>query len=233
LKDYTVGTTGYDYDAVYNVYDKDVAARNLYNSGYSYTTTTVTTADLDNGNLGEVKASNRNDNTTLVAPYAKKGWFYRFQSNKLQSAKVFATPIAINNRLFVSTFDGSKPGLSGDCGAGVKGESFLNQFCMPYGQCDKTVASGSGIACSTGDGCSLGAGIQYTAVVDDTADCDPTKQECGGGGGNGGPGPGDGKNNKNYCVSTGNRGAMTNNGVISAGSSKMCLIPQRWYERSR
>ncbi|MCU4640166.1 PilC/PilY family type IV pilus protein [Acinetobacter courvalinii] len=233
LKDYTVGTTGYDYDAVYNVYDKDVAARNLYNSGYSYATTTVTTADLDNGNLGEVKASNRNDNTTLVAPYAKKGWFYRFQSNKLQSAKVFATPIAINNRLFVSTFDGSKPGLSGDCGAGVKGESFLNQFCMPYGQCDKTVASGSGIACSTGDGCSLGAGIQYTAIVDDTADCDPTKQECGGGGGNGGPGPGDGKNNKNYCVSTGNRGAMTNNGVISAGSSKMCLIPQRWYERSR
>lgn len=233
LKDYTVGTTGYDYDAVYNVYDKDVAARNLYNSGYSYATTTVTIADLDNGNLGEVKASNRNDNTTLVAPYAKKGWFYRFQSNKLQSAKVFATPIAINNRLFVSTFDGSKPGLSGDCGAGVKGESFLNQFCMPYGQCDKTVASGSGIACSTGDGCSLGAGIQYTAVVDDTADCDPTKQECGGGGGNGGPGPGDGKNNKNYCVSTGNRGAMTNNGVISAGSSKMCLIPQRWYERSR
>jgi type IV pilus assembly protein PilY1 len=233
LKDYTVGTTGYDYDAVYNIYDKDVAARNLYNSGYSYATTTVTVADLDNGDLGEVKASNRNDNTTLVAPYAKKGWFYRFQSNKLQSAKVFATPIAINNRLFVSTFDGSKPGLSGDCGAGVKGESFLNQFCMPYGQCDKTVASGSGIACSTGDGCSLGAGIQYTAVVDDTADCDPTKQECSGGGGNGGPGPGDGKNNKNYCVSTGNRGAMTNNGVISAGSSKMCLIPQRWYERSR
>ncbi|WP_038346453.1 PilC/PilY family type IV pilus protein [Acinetobacter sp. A47] len=232
LKDYTVGTTGYDYDAVYNVYDKDVAARDLYNSGYSYTTTTVTTADLDNGNLGEVKASNRNDNTTLVAPYSKKGWFYRFQSNKLQSAKVFATPIALNNRLFVSTFDGSKPGLSGDCGAGVKGESFLNQFCMPYGQCNQTVGDPP-IPCSTGDGCSLGAGIQYTAIVDDTADCDPTKQVCGGGGGNGGPGPGDGKNNKNYCVSTGNRGAMTNNGVISAGSSKMCLIPQRWYERSR
>ena len=75
--------------------------------------------------------------------------------------------------------------------------------------------------------------IALWSVVDDTADCDPTKQECSGGGGNGGPGPGDGKNNKNYCVSTGNRGAMTNNGVISAGSSKMCLIPQRWYERSR
>lgn len=231
LKDYTVGTSGYDYDAVYNIYDKDVAARGLYNSGYSYTTTTVTLADLGDGNLGEVKASNRNDNTTLVAPYAKKGWFYRFQSNKLQSAKVFATPIALNNRLFVSTFDGSKPGLSGDCGAGVKGESFLNQFCMPYGQCNQTVGDPP-IPCSTGDGCSLGAGIQYTAIVDDAKDCDPTQGECGGGG-SGGPGPGDGKNNKNYCVSTGNRGAMTNNGVISSGSSEMCLIPQRWYERSR
>ena len=231
LKDYTVGTTGYDYDAVFNIYDKDVAARNLYNSGYSYVTTTVTLADLTNGNLGEVKASNRNDNSTLVAPYNKKGWFYRFQSNKLQSAKVFSTPIALNNRLFVSTFDGSKPGLSGDCGAGVKGESFLNQFCMPYGQCDKTVVSGSGIPCSTGDGCSLGAGIQYTAIVDDTTDCDPTKETCGGG--SGGSGPGNGDNNKNYCVSTGNRGAMSNNGVIPSGKSEVCLVPQRWYERSR
>ncbi|WP_151869779.1 pilus assembly protein [Acinetobacter sp. TUM15509] len=232
LKDYTVGTSGYDYDAVYNVYDKDVAARNLYNSGYNYVNTTVTPADLANGNLGEVNATNRNDNTTLVAPYSQKGWFYRFQSNKLQSAKVFATPIALNNRLFVSTFDSSKPGLSGDCGAGVKGESFLNQFCMPYGQCNKTIATGSGIPCSTGDGCSLGAGIQYTAIVDDEQKCDPATQKCNGSS-NPPPSSGDGTNNKNYCLSTGNRGATSIGGIISAGSSQICLVPQRWYERSR
>lgn len=228
LKDYAVGSSGYDYDAVYNIYDKDVVARNLYKSGYSVVTTTVTTTDLGNGNLGEVTSTNRNDNTTLVAPYSKKGWFYRFKSDLLQSAKVFSTPIALNNRLFVSTFDGSKDGLSGDCGAGVKGESFLNQFCMPYGQCDKTIASSTGISCSTGDGCSLGAGIQNTAIVDDKSSCDPATETCDD---KSKPKPEDGTNNKNYCVATGNRGATITGGTISAGSSKVCLIPQRWYVR--
>ncbi|WP_340600705.1 pilus assembly protein [Acinetobacter sp. HZNU-JH01] len=232
LKDYTVGTSGYDYDAVYNIYDRDVTARRLYQSGYTFVTPTLTKS-----NLGEITQANRNDNTTLVAPYpmsptAMQGWYYKFKSNKLQSAKVFSTPIALNNRLFVSTFDGSKPGLSGDCGAGVKGESFLNQFCLPYGQCDKKLVTDSGIACSTGDGCSLGAGIQYSTIVDDEKDCDPTDPTCGpSGGGNGGPG--DGTNNKNYCLSTGNRGATTVGGVIATGSSRICLEPQRWYERFR
>jgi type IV pilus assembly protein PilY1 len=31
--------------------------------------------------------------------------------------------IVINNDMFVTTFDGSRNGMSGDCGAGVKGES--------------------------------------------------------------------------------------------------------------
>jgi type IV pilus assembly protein PilY1 len=38
--------------------------------------------------------------------------------------------------MFVTTFDGSRNGMSGDCGAGVKGESFMTLFCMPYGQCN-------------------------------------------------------------------------------------------------
>ncbi|RZF56933.1 pilus assembly protein PilY [Acinetobacter halotolerans] len=232
LKDYTVGTSGYDYEAVYNIYDRDVAARNLYKSGYTFLTPTLTKADL-----GEITQDNRNDDSTLVAPYpmsstAKQGWYYRFKSNKLQSAKVFSTPIALNNRLFVSTFDGSKPGLSGDCGAGVKGESFLNQFCLPYGQCNKNLVTDSGIACSTGDGCSLGAGIQYTAIVDDTKDCDPTDPTCTPNS-SGGSNPEDGSNNKNYCLATGGRGATTVGGIISTGSSRICLEPQRWYERSR
>lgn len=228
LQEYAAGTSGRDYDAVYNIYDKDIAARNLYKSGYGHVTTTVTTADLGNGNLGAVTSANRNDNTTPVAAYSKKGWFYQFKSHLLQSAKVFATPIALNNRLFVSTFDGSKDGLSGDCGAGVKGESFLNQFCMPYGQCDKTIASSTGISCSTGDGCSLGAGIQNTAIVDDKSSCDPATETCDD---KSKPKPEDGTNNKNYCVATGNRGATITGGTISVGSSKVCLIPQRWYVR--
>jgi len=227
LKDYTVGTSGYDYDAVYNIYDKDVTRKDLY-------TATTFTKTLTKADLGEITQANRNDDTTLVAPYTGNGWFYRFKSSgsaaKLQSAKVFATPIVLNSRMFVSTFDGSKPGLSGDCGAGVKGESFLQQFCMPYGQCAKATGNNGGNEdppsdpeCTSPDGCSTGSGIQLTTVVDDKCNpavekCDETKPD---------PDP-----TKNYCISTGNRGATTISGIISAGSSKICLVPQRWYEFS-
>jgi type IV pilus assembly protein PilY1 len=227
LKDYTVGTSGYDYDAVYNIYDKDVTRKDLYSA-------TTFTKTLTKADLGEITQDNRNDDTTLVAPYSGNGWYYRFRSSgssaKLQSAKVFATPIVLNSRMYVSTFDGSKPGLSGDCGAGVKGESFLQQFCMPYGQCVKTTGGGGGVdpdpqdpKCTSADGCTTGPGIQTTAVVDNTK-CNPTVEKC-----DEIPKP---DPNLNYCISTGNRGATTISGIISAGSSKICLVPQRWYEFS-
>jgi type IV pilus assembly protein PilY1 len=226
LKDYTVGTSGYDYDAVYNIYDKDVTRKDLY-------TATTFTKTLTKADLGEITQTNRNDDTTLVAPYTSYGWFYRFKSSgsaaKLQSAKVFATPIILNSRMFVSTFDGSKPGLSGDCGAGVKGESFLQQFCMPYGQCIKATGGTPPPPpeCTSSDGCSIGSGIQTTTVVDDKKKCDPAVETCEEPDPDPKPDP-----TKNYCISTGNRGATTISGIISAGSSKICLVPQRWYEYS-
>lgn len=226
LKDYTVGTTGYDYDIVYNIYDKDVVAENLFKSGYTYLTNTSTLA-----NLNEITQANRLDDTTIVAPFTTNGWYYRFKSNKLQSAKVFSTPIVLNYRMFVSIFDSSKDGLSGDCGAGVKGESFLQQFCMPFGQCPKS----TNIECATGDGCSIGPGLRTSTIVNpdpDPENCDPAKEDCAVKN-NPNPKPDDGSNNKNYCISTGDRGVLVKDGIISAGGSKMCLIPQRWYELSR
>ncbi|OTG96540.1 PilC/PilY family type IV pilus protein [Acinetobacter sp. ANC 3832] len=238
LVDYTIGTTGRDYDAVYNIYDKDVTARDLFTSTY----TPKLTAPLILSNLGEVTQTNRNDNTTLVAPYTGNGWYFRFRSQKPQSAKVFATPVVLNGRMLVTTFDGSKDGLSGDCGAGVKGESFLSQFCMPFGQCVKVTGSNPP-ECTSSDGCSVGPGIQVPPIVDDkkcnpatdpdkcTKVCDPITDpnQCKD---KDGPKPDDGTNNKNYCVATGNRGAAVKDGIVSTGASHICLVPQRWYEYS-
>lgn len=228
LKEYTVGTTGYDYDIVYNIYDKDVVANTLFtDKNYIYQTTTSKLV-----NLNEITQASRMDNSKIIAPFSTNGWYYRFKSYKLQSAKVFSTPIVLNYRMFVSVFDGSKDGLSGACGAGVKGESFLQQFCMPFGQCPKS----TNIECSTGDGCSIGPGLQITTIVQDPnpnpENCDPAKEDCEGKK-NPDPKPDDGSNNKNYCISTGDRGVLVKDGIISAGGSKMCLIPQRWYELSR
>ncbi len=220
LQDYTTGTAGYDHDAIYNVYDKDVADKNLYGS-YTIKTNSVTKAQM-----GEVTDENRNVNTTLVAPYSGKGWFYKLQSNKLQSEKVFGTPVVLNYQLYASTFDGSKDGISGDCGAGVKGESFLNRFCMPYGQCaveDKgtTDDNCTGTKC---DKTSLGAGIQTAAVRGGDDETNP-------GGGSGSDEDTGGTSAGNYCLSTGSRAAYTPFGGGTGEQTKICLIPQRWYEK--
>ena len=178
--------------------------------------------------MGEITNSNWNtyDDGAVALLSATRGWFYRFKSANIQDAKVFATPIVLNHRMFVSTFDGGKAGMSGDCGAGVKGESFLSQFCMPFGQCSKSTlaANNDSVQCAPGTDCSQGAGIQDTTVVDDGGD-------GGGSGGSGGGGGNGSTNNKNYCVNMGNRGVTTIGGIIASNSSKMCLIPQRWYVR--
>lgn len=185
LKDFTVGTTNVSHDGVYNIYDKDVARSDLYdiiNSSsktevYKYVpsdkvgnqallntvgvtlqpkTTVGITADSAN-KLLNINDTNRFNTTATVAPLgATQGWYYLYESNKLQSEKVYATPLVINNDLFVTTFDGSRPGSSGACGAGVKGESFMTLFCMPYGQCKSGSAENYRL--------NLGAGIVGGAI---------------------------------------------------------------------
>ncbi|WP_368570964.1 pilus assembly protein PilY [Acinetobacter haemolyticus] len=233
LREHANSNTNYSYDAVYNIYDKDVTSPRLYYPDYVYRTKNITQATL-----GRITQAQRIDDSTLIAPYTANGWYFEFGANRnerKQSKKVFSTPIVMNNRMFVSVFDGSKDGLSGDCGAGVKGESFLNQFCMPYGQCPIPEGNNGGNggdggdeeSCMDDDGCSLGPGIQGGNVVNV---CDPeTDPGCSGSGGD----TRVERNNSNYCVNTTPRGIATPNGPVGTASARKCLIPQRWYERSR
>lgn len=237
LQDYTTTQPNNDYDAIYNIYDKDVARRNLF------TSTTRNTANLTKVNLGEITDANRFENKDLVASYKEKdGWYYRFQnctvgvdgtrSNcsdyKKQSEKVFGKPLAMNYKLYVSTFDSSKPGISGDCGAGVKGESMITAFCLPFGQCAEKLDHARSV---------LGVGIHTVTVGgkkgggdggddDDEKDTECKDESC--------PSPpaeGD-TSAKNYCISTSGRIALTVTGGFGNGeATEMCLIPQRWYEK--
>ena len=236
LSNYTTGTSNTNFDAIYNIYDKDVASKNLFTTGSSNTQSVTRTT------LGKLTEANRYSNTNLLAPYGSKdGWYYEFDNcvagidgtktdcdkYKLQSEKVFGTPLAMNYRLYVSTFDSSKPGLSGECGAGVKGESLLSSFCLPYGQCKSALATDGGSR-----GTPIGIGIHAVSV----GNC--TGSNCGGDDNNGN-GNGGGKDNKiitsasNYCAATGGRMAITVTGGVGKGeATQMCLIPQRWYEKN-
>lgn len=241
LKDFTSTEAGYDYDAIYNIYDKDVSRRDLFNR-----TTGLNTENLEKVDLGEITDANRFSNVDLIASYEnKEGWFYKFQnctagvdgkltncSNyKKQSEKVFGTPLAMNYKLYVSTFDASKPGISGDCGAGVKGESMLTAFCMPFGQCAKKIEPsrsviGVGIHTVTvggEDGGGTGGGDE--CVGDSCPPVECQDESC--------PPKATGNTSAtNYCINTSGRIALTVTGSFGNGeATEMCLIPQRWYEK--
>lgn len=228
----------YDYDAIYNIYDKDVARKDLY-SATSWSTQNIK-PDNSTGLLLLTDNERKND-STIKAPASSKGWYYEFtkcvtgkgacNSYTKQTEKVFGTPIVLNKKLFVSTFDASKDGLAGDCGAGVKGASLMTTFCMPFGQCKSTDATGTTHSI-------IGAGIHTITVGND----DPNGGGGSGDGSGGNGGGGEGNNpppdvngsTKNYCISTGGRMTITVAGGIGTGEqTKMCLIPQRWYEKFR
>ncbi|WP_216937145.1 pilus assembly protein PilY, partial [Acinetobacter sp. BY484] len=125
--------SSYEYDAIYNIYDKDVSRKNLFGA------TSWKTKDIEVPELAKLTDDDRKNDNRIKAPASSEGWYYEF-TNCLtghgdcddytkQTEKVFGTPVALNNKLFVSTFDASKDGLSGDCGAGVKGASLMTTFC--------------------------------------------------------------------------------------------------------
>ncbi|QUY36902.1 pilus assembly protein [Acinetobacter junii] len=134
--------SGRNYDALYTIYDKDVTRADLY------TAITMNTNDTSVGNsnsllaLNEITISNRFQQTTTqmsapIAPYASSaGWYYKLRGGtKIQQEKIFFSPTAIDYDLYVSSYDSSRLGLTGECGGGVQGVSKVQVFCMPFGQC--------------------------------------------------------------------------------------------------
>ena len=224
--------SSYDYDAIYNIYDKDVARTDLYNYDSVKNPLITKNIKVDNVSLSLRLLDNehRKDNTDYNASASTHGWYYKFtdcvtgygkcDSYKQQTEKVFGTPIALNNKLFVSTFDASKDGLAGDCGAGVKGASLMTTFCLPFGQCAAGDVTGTTHTM-------IGAGIHTVTVGNGNSS---------GNGGSTGGGTG-GVSSKlssasNYCIATGSRVTITVTGSSGSGEqTRMCLVPQRWYEK--
>lgn len=219
----------YNYDAMYNIYDKDVARKDLY-SATSWNTKDIK-ADNSLG-LRLITNEDRKNDSNIKAPVGSHGWYYEFtncltgkgacNTYTKQTEKVFGTPVVLNKKMFVSTFDASKDGLSGDCGAGVKGASIMTTFCMPFGQCKAGDPTGTGHSF-------IGPGIHTITVGNKLAD------GTGGGstgGGTGGTADEEKTSASNYCVNTGGRMTITISGGESTGEqTQMCLIPQRWYPK--
>lgn len=113
-------------DGVFVVYDNDVIAKDLYAADYSLNTTKANTLkSLTIGGAVPRKTGNM----------FNAGWKHSFSSTS-GSYKGMNDIYALDGMLYVNVFHKDGTGISGSCGGGVKGDSYLYQYCLPYGKCD-------------------------------------------------------------------------------------------------
>ena len=160
--------SGWTSDALYNIYDKDVTRSDLYTSDITLNTQDAAVGATGTRVINELTMANRFMQTATniaepIAPYATAGWYYKLPSGtKIQHEKIFSSPTAIDYDLYVSSYDASRLGLTGECGGGVQGVSTVQIFCMPYGQCS---ASGYPDRTSTNYSDDHGPGIQNHTIA--------------------------------------------------------------------
>lgn len=207
-------TSSRDYDALYTIYDKDVARSDLYTTSTMRTQdiTLNTTVTNDVSKLNEITTADRFRQTAVstgssqplnpIASYSgTAGWFFKFKAidgtGRIQQEKVFYTPSVLDHDLYISTYDPSELALRGECGGGVKGTSSVRLFCMPYGQCSTDRSETFTTEANASD--KLGAGIIDHAVA------------------------GSGNGRFVHIPSPSN--------LLDRYNSPVKLIAQRWYER--
>ncbi|MEN8389595.1 PilC/PilY family type IV pilus protein [Acinetobacter indicus] len=137
-------------DAVFVVYDNDVARQDLYKSGITLYTEdeSLTQLNFDSG------VARRGQNNTLNG-----GWKAYFDASKAGRYKGMNDLYALDGMLYVNVYDRDGTGIGGNCGAGVAGDSYLYQYCLPTGKCN--FYSGTG---NKPGRVKLGAGILGTGL---------------------------------------------------------------------
>lgn len=134
-------------DAVFVIYDNDVARNDLY------TTTSLNTANVTLGNWS-VAGVAQTTGTGASTAY-NGGWKYTY-STTAGRYKGLNELYALDNMLYVNVFDRDGTGIGGTCGAGIKGDSYVYQFCLPTGKCPQNFyASGQ----TAPNSVKIGAGI--------------------------------------------------------------------------
>lgn len=117
-------------DAVYVIYDKDVARRNLMVLKDSISSTELYTKDIKTSATDGRQLIKNVDGNSLI-PLSNGGWYYVPGTSK----RILNDSVAIDNDLYVSIFDATKDITNVGCSGGVRGESNVSQFCLPFGQC--------------------------------------------------------------------------------------------------
>lgn len=178
-------------DAVYVIYDNDVARSDLYDDTKIAATPLRTSANNEGVSLPIVSFAQLKDGIPQKASGVYNGgWRYQYSSVK-GKYKGMNEIYAFDGMLYVSVYHKDGTGIAGDCGSGVIGDTEVYQFCLPTGKCSfytndnntqpNSVVIGGGIL-----GTGLGQGwntVDNSLIVKrDPEDCKKTenknKPEC-------------------------------------------------------
>lgn len=184
-------------DAVYVIYDNDVARSDLYSiantalrTSPTNTGVTLTNATFDQLRMGIPQTTGIGNSLVYNG-----GWKYQYSATA-GKYKGMNELYALDGMLYVNVFHKDGTGIKGDCGSGVIGDSELYQFCLPTGKCSfykgsdtkpNNVIQGGGIL-----GATLGQGFNNNSsntgivikrpVGDESLDCElsvnKNKSEC-------------------------------------------------------
>ncbi|WP_323053336.1 PilC/PilY family type IV pilus protein [Acinetobacter haemolyticus] len=124
-------------DAVYVIYDNDVARNDLYGieNNQLYTSNiTLTTATFANLLDGIPQKNGESYNG---------GWKYHYHVTA-GKYKGMNDIYALDSMLYVNVYHKDGLGITGSCGSGVIGDTELYQFCLPTGKCSFYTESSTG-----------------------------------------------------------------------------------------
>ena len=123
-------------DGIFVIFDHDLGRTDLYKSDFtSIATAALATLNPKDGVARFVitKSATGKDVVTY-----NRGWKHHFSNTATPVAGQYKGTnelYALDNMLYVNVYDRDGTGIGGNCGAGVKGDSYLFQYCLPSGKC--------------------------------------------------------------------------------------------------
>lgn len=122
-------------DGVFVIFDHDLGKPNLFQSDFTATPTEALSVLDPTKGVDRYKIS-RNTTTNKDETKYYRGWRHNFVTTAQPGAYKGTNEIfALDNMLYVNVYERDGTGIGGNCGAGVKGDSYLFQYCLPSGKC--------------------------------------------------------------------------------------------------
>ncbi|WP_296282245.1 PilC/PilY family type IV pilus protein [uncultured Acinetobacter sp.] len=120
-------------DGVFVIFDHDIARVDLY----SIKDTSLRTQEITNLPVLDLKVGVADATVNGTTTTYNGGWVYYYPTSSYGDGHIKGMNelYALDSMLYVNAYDKDGVGITGACGSGVIGDSYLYQFCLPSGKC--------------------------------------------------------------------------------------------------